>query len=292
MKTMKPFYVFLLNVLFILACITLLPFHFETNDDPGMIAILNGSKVGRPDFHTVFMNIILGYSLFKLYSMTLAVEWYTLFLVICHIVSCTIISTVILNHFNGKILKSAALAFLCFTEIYFLAKLRFTTTAGLMATASLLLVCAGGEKERIAGIFFFVLASLVRYYAAMLVGLVFIFFYPIFLVQTGFCKKCFVALCVCACAAFSCHLFDRAVYHANPEWNHFFMYNKVRGALHDNPNAGLGYQFLPEGVDAASYKLFVSYFFGDVDVMNLEVLEQIVSSINKETDVHGIPGVK
>jgi len=289
----RPFLSLLaVNILFVVLVVTLLPFYYETNDDPAIIGIVSGAMKGGSDYHTVFMNSILGFALSRLYLLSVSVEWYTLFLVVLHIVSCVIISALIIKHYKKNFLKIAALVFLYTIEMRLLTKLQFTTTSGILATASLLLIFNNHNRTRVMGVVFFVLASLIRFESAMLVGLIFACSYPLYLCKYCFDRRQFVGLCVCVCVAVVCKWIDIKVYRQDPEWSYYYDYNKIRGKLNDNPNAWDGCNALPEGIDCESYKLLTWHFFPDPEILTLDVLEEIYNNVNKECSYHGIPSVR
>ena len=54
---------------------------YEQNDDLAMQFIANGYFTGTPDFHLVFINVIIGHFLSFLYTHFLGVEWYSLLMI-------------------------------------------------------------------------------------------------------------------------------------------------------------------------------------------------------------------
>ena len=280
------------NAVFIASAISILPFYFEDNDDVTMIGIISGAMFGTPDYHSVFINSLLGFVSSRLYLLSNSIEWYTLLFVILHIISCTIISNFILNHFLGRVLKLAGGVFLYSVEIILLTHFQFTTTACLSATAALFLIIDNRKGIRIQGILLFILASFIRFHAAMLTGLVFVCAYPYYIYKTGFDKRIFFSLCFCLCVAFTGRFADVQVYRQDSDWSYYYDYNSVRGQLNDSSNEWRYYSALPESVDTASYELFRWYFFQDPEVLDLSALKQIQSNIEKQYKYKGIPHIK
>ena len=58
----------------------LIDFQFNTNDDTGMIGILNGSYTGTPDGHAIFMQYPLAWLISMLYRTGIEICWYVVVL--------------------------------------------------------------------------------------------------------------------------------------------------------------------------------------------------------------------
>ena len=83
MKGLK-YIVLAANILFFALMAWLLPMGFEENDDVMMCMIANGAYSGTPDYHLVYINVLYGMVLAGLYSLTTAIEWYTLAFAVLH----------------------------------------------------------------------------------------------------------------------------------------------------------------------------------------------------------------
>ncbi|MCD8132139.1 MAG: hypothetical protein LUE16_12890 [Lachnospiraceae bacterium] len=71
--------------------------YYETNDDRIITEFLSGSMTGEPDARVIYQNYLLSYPLMLLYSITVMVPWYGIFLIGAHCVSLFIIVRSILS---------------------------------------------------------------------------------------------------------------------------------------------------------------------------------------------------
>ena len=108
-----------------------LPLGFEENDDVMMAMIANGSYSGAPDYHLVYINVLYGFVLAGLYSLTRAIEWYTLSFAVLHVISMTVLSYCLLttpNRARWERILWLIILYVLWARI--IVALQFTTTAG------------------------------------------------------------------------------------------------------------------------------------------------------------------
>lgn len=283
---------FLINVLFVIIVTCVFYWRYESNDDLVMAWIASGKFMGSPDYHLVFINAIYGFVLSWLYRVLPMVEWYTLLFLTFHVFSLTIIAKWFLNLKIKKYLKIAILTLVYLIEVRMLLLLQFTTTAGFLASAAFVLLLGSRKKDLVFGMLLFLLASLVRFQAAMLVGLVFCFFYPLYIYLFNFSLPQFLALIICLLLSVSSKIVDRRIYHSDPEWDYYYDYNEVRGKLNDNPNNWRAQDHLPDNVLREDYKMLTWYFFPDPSVLDLETLKTIHNTIETQTSYGGVSFVR
>ena len=162
----------LCNIVFFAVLAALLPMGFEENDDVMMCMIANGTYSGTPDFHLVYINVLYGAILAGLYSLTTAVEWYTLSFAILHILSMSVLAYCILTTPNrAKWERVLWLLILYVLWARIIIAMQFTTTAGIACVAGCMLLLRESPKARWTGVLFVIVAALVRFFAAGLVGL-------------------------------------------------------------------------------------------------------------------------
>ena len=277
------------NTIFFAIFILFIPIRYESNDD---IAMAHLARMGEP--HLIFINIIISTFLSTLYNLCNSFEWYTLFLIVTQFVSCTIISKTIAcskRHNDHKYLIICELVILYLFETTILTSLQFTTTAGILAISGLLQLCNTKKKQWI-GILLFTIASLIRFDAAMLCGLSFVFIYPLWIYLHGFDKRLFIALTLCVILSSAFQYYNNYYYHTDKEWGEFIEYTKVRGSINDSPNNWRAVNHLPPSVAKETYELFTWYFFPDKNILNLDILKQINHTIIKDTYYKNIPFVK
>ncbi|MBO4370483.1 MAG: hypothetical protein J5808_03870 [Paludibacteraceae bacterium] len=271
----RTLWLLLLNSLFVVFVTVFCSSHFETNDDVVMAWIASGQYSGTPDAHLVFINILYGYVVAALYRLMPGFEWYTCMFAIAHIVSLTIIGGQILDSKLHRYSRMAAMLLCYVIEVWALLLLQFTTTAALLATASLSLVMTSQTPwQRVAGVLIFVWAALVRFKAAMLVGVVFACYYPWSVYVYGFNWRRLATLAVCVVSGVAVQYIHFKSYFNDSRWAYYYEYNINRGKINDNPNAGAVREKLPPQVRLADYILLCN-FFADTDVTDLKDLQDI-----------------
>ena len=160
------------NIVFFAVMAWLLPLGFEENDDVMMAMIANGSYSGAPDYHLVYINVLYGFVLAGLYSLTKAIEWYTLSFAVLHVISMSVLSYCLLTMPNrARWEKILWLVILYVLWARIIVALQFTTTAGLVCLAGCVLLLRGTPKSQWYGVAFVIVAALTRFLAAGLVGL-------------------------------------------------------------------------------------------------------------------------
>lgn len=275
MKEHVKWLVLLINgVLFVLMA-WLLPVHFEENDDVVMCMIANGVYSGTPDGHLVFVNALYGWMLAGLYRLTKAVEWYTLSFCILHVLAMVGISCAILRDKEMKPLhKGLCLVFFYVIWVRIIIGFQFTSTAGLLCFSGCLALLQPTRKWKIAGICAIFVASLIRFKAAALVG---ILCAPLLLTKVVEERRYIFWLVGVALLAIMGRWAD-GMFYRQPDWAYYKAYNAVRGFINDNPNATLAENNLPDGVELQDYQMFCS-FEGDPEIMTLPKLRMIKAEI-------------
>ncbi len=256
-----------------------LPLSFEENDDVMMAMIANGSYSGTPDFHLVYINVIYGWFLTLLYGLTTAVEWYTVSFAVLHILSMSVVSYCILTTANRawweKILWLIAL-YVLWARI--IVDLQFTTTAGLVCLAGCMLLLRESPKARWSGVVMVIIAALIRFFAAGLVGLLMA---PIIVFTYRLRWRKYIAVVVMLTAVVGCRIANQQVYDREPEWKYYRAYNQLRAQLNDNPNAyRLASSRLPEGIDPVDYRLLLR-FIPDGEQIDLQAIRQLSATVGE-----------
>lgn len=278
----SKWFVLLFNTAFFILMAWLLPIHYEENDDVVMCMIANGVFSGNPDGHLVFVNAIYGWILAGLYMITKAVEWYTLSFCVLHVLAMTgVVYVVARDKGLHPLLKGAFLVFIYVIWARIIIAFQFTTTAGLLCFSGCLAMLQHSKKWRIAGVGAVFVASLIRFSAAGLVGLLCV---PLFVSEFAREKRfAFWVLGVAFLALFG--FLMNGLFYQQEDWAEYKAYNAVRGRIHDNPNAILlSESDLPEGVTMDDYQLFCG-FVGDPKIMDLQKLQIVESRIKKSISI-------
>lgn len=270
--------ILLFNTVFFVLMAWLLPIHFEENDDVLMCMIANGVHSGTPDGHLVFINALYGWVLAGLYRLTTEVEWYTLSFCVLHVLAMTgIVYFVIKDGKMQPLMKGLFLAFMYVMWVRMIIAFQFTTTAGLLCFSGCLALLQSSKKWRFVGISAIFVASLIRFQAAGLVGLLFA---PVLILEFIEDKHTAYWIAAVAVLAIVGRWADGSFYR-QADWAYYKAYNEVRGFINDNPNARLVENDLPNGVDLADYQM-LCFFAGDPNAISLEQLQEIKVKIKSK----------
>lgn len=276
MKGLK-YIVLACNIVLFALLAVLLPLGFEENDDVMMCMIANGTYSGMPDFHLVYINVLYGFVLAGLYSLTKAVEWYTLSFAVLHILSMSVLAYCILTTPNrARWEKVLWLLILYVLWARIIIALQFTTTAGLVCLAGCMLLLRESKKARWSGVVLVIIAALIRFMAAGLVGLLMA---PIIVYTYRLNWRRYIAIVVMLTAVVGCRVANHMVYDSDPEWKYFRAYNQLRAQLNDNPNAyKMTTSQLPETIDPMDYQLLLR-FVPDAEQIDLPAIRQLSATV-------------
>ena len=268
----------LFNTLFFVFAAKYLPLLFETVDDSYMCIIANGVFSGQPDAHLVFVNALYGSFLVVLYNLFQSVEWYTVLYCVFHILAMTGIVVMIWNDYSiRQKLKIPFIFFLYFIWVHFILNFQFTTTAGLLCFSGCLALCRNEAESRVAGTAAIFIASLVRFEAAALMGILLI---PVLVLRLIEDRKYIFWFAALAILVISGKMADK-MYYKSPEWQEYLTYNESRSRIQDDPNRNQIRPIeLPDNVSEEDYLLFI-HFIGDPKIMNQSVLDHILSQYEK-----------
>ena len=272
MKGLK-YIVLLANAVIFALLAWLLPLGFEENDDVMMAMIANGTYSGTPDYHLVYINALYGMVLAGLYTWTKAIEWYTLSFAVLHVLSMSVLSYCLLtipNRARWERIVWLVILYVLWARI--IVAMQFTTTAGLVCLAGCVLLLRPSAKARWTGAGMVIIAALVRFLAAGLVGLLMA---PIIVYTYRLEWRKYIAVVVMLAAVVGCRLTNQYMYDRDPEWKYYRAYNLLRAQLNDNPNAyRLQPNQLPENVNWMDYQLLLR-FVPDGEQIDLPAIRQL-----------------
>ncbi len=258
--------ILLFNIAFFAIIANVFPVRFEECDDVMMASIANGTYLGEPDCHLVYMNALYGSLLVFLYRLVPSVEWYTYLLALFQILSITVASYYTVRDVKSRILKASLLFALYSVWSYIIFYLQYTTVAGVLALASVILL----QKRHFSlGALFFFVSFMVRYHCA---GMLFILSVPILVYEYGWDWKSYLKIGLILCFAGVLHLGNNAFYQ-DKEWKEYKEYNEIRGKISDNPNREKCKSELLKIMSESDYFLF-GKFFQDPDIVTTEVLNE------------------
>lgn len=281
----NKWFVLLFNAAFFALMARLLPIRYEVNDDVVMCMVANGHFTNNPDGHLVFINAIYGWVVALLYCWIPSVEWYTILLCVIQVMASTgIICHVLRNDKITIVLKLLFLLFFYILWIRIIIDFQFTTTAGLLCFSGCLALLQPNRKWKLYGTFAIFVASLIRFYAAGLVGMICV---PLFIMAFVKDKKQLIWVSSVLLMMLG-GLWADSFFYSRQEWADYNTYNAVRSSIVDASDNSLDSLDMPEGVDYEDYLLFCR-FIGDPNVMTLERLLILNSQIqDKKTLGHSI----
>lgn len=291
-KNEKFLLILILNTLFFCIMAFILPIRFEENDDVVMLLFASGKYSGTPEPHLVFINYLYGLFLTFLYSTYSKIEWYTVVFAIVHIISLSVITWGIIKTNKKTLYKLLFLAIYYALEVRFILLFQFTTTSALCALGGVVLICSKINFQRILGVLLFVLAGLIRFDAALLVLLV---LSPIFLQHIIVNHKwtisrpiLFMLSALILLLVFK--FIDYRSYQSNEKWKYYQEYNKLRGAINDNPNALDIMSDLHSGISKSDYELVLNFFVDPkvIDLKKIGLLNQQLKQVNHQSKIANI----
>ena len=274
-KKQLSFNLLIVNAIFIILLSVLLPVRFETNDDVIMLLMTSGKITGEFDAHLIHINYLYGLFLNFLYSLTDKIEWYTVSLLFLHLISLTIIVRFIIEKATRRWIIFILVLFFYILEVRLIVRIQFTTTAGFLTIASLLLLNNQFTYKKYIGFLLLSIASLLRYHAALIVIVVFlpVIFGDMFLSERIDIKKA-IRYIVIFFSISVLHFGTNYIIKKDAKWNYFYNYSEVRYKITDNPNINAETINIKGKIARCDSKLFSDYFI-DNSIFNLKTLQKI-----------------
>jgi len=271
------------NIVFFFLSAYLLPIHFQTNDDVGMCLWASGAYTGTPEARLVFINVVYGLILSFFYKTFVGIEWYPLFFSIIHITSLSIIVYSFINVNRSRSVKIVSIIFIYILELTIIQNLQFLTTAAIAAFAGTTLLFNKKTVSNIFGIVLFLIGTLVRFDAGMLVMLLMLpcFGYGLFLDWRKNIRA-IILVVICVSGAFVFRIIDKQAY-KNEEWSYYAAYNAARGQINGNAASIEMIDNLPNDVSIYDFILLDS-FFPDGKYMDLQKLNKL-KNLLRETSI-------
>jgi hypothetical protein len=278
--------IYLFNLIFIISGVYFLPLAFETNDDAMMMLLASGQYTGSPEAFLVFINVIYGALLSVFYKLIPGVSWYAVFFLVLQYLSLNVLAKTLIKQNYNVVAKLNFLVFLYIIAVNNIVSLQFTTTSAITALAGLVLINSKGNLKFI-GALLFIIASLIRFEAAVLVLII---FSPLFYLEIWqFLKRIYkgkkvnlrkytlLALVFTFFTAIIFQLLNNTITANNNTFASYYNYNAVRGKIHDNPIALKMNSNFPAGVSEQDYKIFNESIL-DLNIFNLDKITKIKNS--------------
>ena len=227
---------------------------FEDGDDVYMQQIIQGSILGKPDIHLVYINVIIGYFLKPLYELNNQIYWYSCMMLALQFLS---ILTIISYLFFKKVkwYTIVAILFFCF---YFIINIQYTSISGLLAISGALTLnralISNSKKLFLLSFFllsFSVLLRLEMFLLTMAICSLFAMIENRLIIKKIY-KKNILHIFLLSFILTNVFFvwFNYNSYQLNKEWKYYFDYNVARGKINDNPN----YKFVIKKLESEKNK--------------------------------------
>ena len=286
------FLLFIGNLVFFIITAYFLPIRFEMNDDIAMLLLASGEYTGKPEPNLVFINYIYGCFLTFLYNMNRDIEWYTVVFSVIHIISLSIISWNIIGEKIYPVFKIIFLLIFYALEARLILLFQFTTTAALCSLAGIVLLCYKKNYQKIAGIALFIVSSLIRFEASLLILAIAspILIKDIYSNSRHTLLNSTSYLLIALTVSFIFKYYNNHIYQKDEALSYYLEYNKFRGLINDNPNAGSIVKNLPEGVSQVDYYLLLSFFPDgtNIDLDKIKSISMQLNLVNYKTKIKNV----
>ena len=261
---------------------------YHTVDDTFMEMIGCGAY-GSPDYHLIYINVIIGFVISSLYSAIHSIPWYALMHILMAVFSLSVIMYVFFNR-NNRLVKILVVivVFIISYEAY--TKIQFTKTAAYLATAGYTLIAYSFESDKragkqIVGVFFLVSSFMIRTgmflgcSAVCLACLLPVLFKSIKDLRND--KRVFQNLFYVGLSALlaviSVYCIDHLCY-SSERWQYYKLYNGYTTQFEDihfpaYDNYEKEYNEL--GIDLEDYILYNDTDFNDPDLFGIEKMQKV-----------------
>lgn len=295
----------LINLTFLFLALLFCDMKYEVSDDFIMDAILSGALGHNYNEHLLFSNILYGYLLKFLYSITKKISWYFVFQVVICFVSLTSLCYIVLKRNNSLIGLIFCLIFVSFfsDDLYILVQFTKTATVATCAGGSMFLYAIFySEKKRkhmIIGALLTLLGSMVRFQCIFIV-LIFLF---IVFIKYAFTIKEFnthffiknLLYCIILFISVLCVMgVDKIIWNNSPSYKQYRELNELRASVTDIKTydySSYASFFESKGLDEIDFHMIESWNLLDQNIYNHEILTNY-STIKKEVHKKYILSVK
>lgn len=266
---------------------------YETNDDMGLCAIVNGAK-GTYDAHMIYVNYLMGLVLTGLYRITGAVAWHALLQYAVLLGAFSAVTYVGMRRWRKRPFGWVFAGMLLYFAFEGYIRLQYTKTAGIVSATGMILLldAVTGEKIRkrsaVCGILLAGIGAMYRMpqffaEALLMLGIVVCELIRLRQLAPGEAKKRFVRYIAAAAVLLGViavlYGADRLAYRSE-EWQRYEEYNAARTELFDYgfPDYEKNRDAYEElGIDENAYKLLRGWNHMDTEKFTVEVMEKLIA---------------
>ena len=281
------------NLLLLLLLLLIFRPIFETNDDIGLMNLVNGAKKVY-DPHMVYSNYVWGLILSVCYRICQWMPWYTLGeYALLFLAFTAIVYVIVCRAGNISSLWIGILTISVFGyEGY--VKFQYTKTAGIVSAAGFFLLFYALEEEKIrwkelvcgyglAAFGFMIRSDQFLAEAAVISGICVMLLLQLFFSESAVRKRLFCHDIVAAAVLFlfigGLYMIDQRAY-ASQEWQEYKEYNEARTELFDYGFPGYSsnkevYESL--GIDQVAYRMIKGWNHMDSELFTVETMKQLIA---------------
>ena len=293
----------IINGVFLTIILCTCDIRYDTNDDFVMACIVQGAY-GRPDPHTVYINIIMGYVLSGLSSLIPAIPWYPVIMYVCLVVSNIVIGYLLIGKTKAGLFQlNLFFIYLFVFGSNLLIKPQFTKTAAVLTISGIVLMLDSVQTNRVckkkcaAGIALISLGFIYRKDMASLCAAVSATYFLYFITKEKFEKKrllsiigvSVLAICICGLTLF----IGDYIYKSDSEWATYEKFQNDRSKLCDY--YWLDYDTYKEVCDANGIsKENLDYYastndYADPDIFTYEVAASLANAKENPMSIKDFP---
>lgn len=277
---------FVISILPVLAYFIFFPVVYEQNDDIWMCSMANGYFTGKPDFHLVYENNIIGYILMPLYNSFQNVEWYALFMISMLIISFFSNLYCIIKFEEG--IKRFILSLFNILLLYFLSRLQFSYDAGFLAISAIIAQYYGYKNNKkgllIFSVLLMALSSAIRF--EMFLFTYFIFF-AVFIFNIKKFKS-YKIVYVGVLLTLLLKLFHNYQYSSDKKWSDYYEFNKARQSIIANSNIDYGNKKINEKFNLTDKDITLIGQFIFTEPLTTDVMNQFSKESYKPVSIPDI----
>ena len=298
----------ILNVIFLILCLTMHHLRFAAIDDYFMAGILSGIYGNEYNVHLPFVNAIYAYCLLPLYHLFPKICWYYIGELAAVFISLTCIVYILIKMVGfrwGAVLGTLFVA-VCAKDLY--VTVQFTLCAEILSATGMLLFLYGfnlvsrEQQNKKNAILFVVSGILMLWWGSLMRWEAFLMGMPFFAAALLFCVKRFwsfrnyviVALVLFGIGAVGSHLFNQSLY-AEPSYKQFVDFQPFRVLLGDGKfyNENAIYEDLQEmGASPQDFDLLKKWYFYDNEVFasdSVKIYEDLIRKYTIKNSMFALP---
>jgi hypothetical protein len=265
---------------------------YETNDDVMMNLIAAGRAFAdRPDEHLLFINVVLGWPLSRLYMLAPAVPWYGISQFAALLAAAAGTAYALLR--VGPSLRRLVVVWIFFVMAMLpcLILMQYTKTAFLVSLAGMLLFLAPlrgaapwPRAAEVAAGLLVLLGSLIRIQSFLMAAVVAA---PLVVVaiatapRTALRRALLPSLTLAAVAAL--YFVNRGYYASDPDWHDFYANYAARSPFTDYQRYAYSDETEPAfeaiGWHKVDWEMLMNWFYADREIYSLQNLHEIAATV-------------